>query len=106
MKIEGKKKGITALVCIAVIAVMLTCTPGMALRTSAFMYDMGSTFKLEFEKIIELDKNRTLYKITENVPVEKSTQGELITWKVYHLGPFNFATYYGELGYDEMGGDI
>jgi len=83
-------------VCLVVIAVVLTCTPGMALRTSAFMCDMGSAFTMEFETVIALDKHRTLYKITDNVPVEKSTRGELTTWQVYHFGPFNFAKYYGE----------
>lgn len=106
MKKKGKKKGVTVLVCIVAIAVILTCTPGMALRTAAFTYDMGSAFKLEFEKIMEFDNNWSLYEITENAPVEKSTQGELVTWKVYRFGPFHFATYYGEAGYGEMGFDI
>lgn len=96
MKKARNKKGLTILMCLVVIAVVLTCTPGMALRTSSLVYDMGSAFTMEFEKVIDLDKNRTLYRITENVPVEKSTQGELTTWQVYHFGPFNFAKYYGE----------
>lgn len=96
MKKEGKKKGITVLVCIVVIAVILTFTPGMALRTSAFFFDMCSAFTLEVEKVEELSEHKTIYRITENVPVEKSTQGELTTWQIYHFGPFNFATYYGE----------
>ena len=52
MKKGRKKRGLTALVCLVVIAVVLTCTPGMALRTSAFMCDMGSAFTMEFEKVI------------------------------------------------------
>lgn len=96
MKITGKRKGLKVIACIVVIAVVLTCTPGMALRTSAFMFDMGSAFTLEFEKVEDLSEHKTIYRITENVPVEKSTQGNLTTWQVYHFGPFNIATYYGE----------
>lgn len=91
-----KKKGIKVLVGIIVIAFLLTCTPGMALRTSAFFFDIGSAFTLEYEKKEDVSKHKTIYRITENVPVEKATQGELRTWMVYHFGPFNFAKYYGE----------
>lgn len=96
MKKAEKRKGLKVLVCIVIVAVLLTCTPGMALRTSAFFFDIGSAFTMKFEKVDDVSKHKAIYRIRENVPVEKSTQGELTTWMVYHFGPFNFAYYYGE----------
>lgn len=90
------KKGIKMLVGVIVIAFILTCTPGMALRTSALFFDMGSAFTLKYEKKEDVSRHKAVYRITENVPVEKATQGELCTWMVYHYGPFHFAKYYGE----------
>ena len=96
MKKKGSKKGLKIFACIVAVIVITHCTPGMALRTSAFMYDMGSAFTLEYKMIKYVSEHKTIYRITENVPIEKSTQGELTTWLVHHFGPFNFATYYGE----------
>ena len=51
---------------------------------------------MEYEKSEDIDATKTLYRITENPPVENATQNELYTWVVYHFGPFHFVKYYGE----------
>lgn len=69
---------------------------GAAWGVAAFFFDIGSAFTMKYEKIEDVSKHKAIYRIRENVPVEKSTQGDLTTWMVYHFGPFNFAYYYGE----------
>ena len=91
-----KMKDLIGIICIIAVLIIFVCTPGMALRTSAFMYDAGSAFTLQFEKVTDISKYKTIYRITENVPIERGTEGQLTTWQVFHFGPFHFATYYGE----------
>lgn len=51
---------------------------------------------MKYKKADDRSAGKDLYVITENVPVEKATQGILETWEVYHFGPLKFAHYYGE----------
>ena len=90
MKKKGKKKGITVLVCVVAIAVILTCTPGMALRTAAFTYDMGSAFKLEFEKIMEdsAKKREYINKILYGQYKKYAKAAEYITKLELNYGDF------------------
>lgn len=96
MKNKGTKKSLKIFACIIAVIMILHCTPGMALRSGAFLFDIGSAFTMKFEKVDDVSKHKSKYIIRENEPVEKSTQGELTTWMVYHFGPFNYAYYYGE----------
>ena len=86
----------TAIICIAMIICMLSLSVDMTLRTVVFFYSPKSAVSMEYEKSEDIDAVKTLYRITENPPVENATQQELYTWAVYSFGPFHFAKYYGE----------
>ena len=84
------------IICIAIIICMISLSINATLRTVVFFYSPKSAVSMEYEKSEDIDATKTLYRITENPPVENATQNELYTWVVYHFGPFHFAKYYGE----------
>lgn len=95
---EAKKKsGIVLIVCIIIILCVITFSRGAALRAAAFLHSPKSAISMKYEKVGNIGTQKTLYRITENPPVEKATESELYTWVVYSFGPFHFAEYYGEV---------
>lgn len=52
---------------------------------------------MEYEIRDGESKKTQLCVITKNAPVEEATQGVLTTWIIYHVGPFKFVKYYGEV---------
>ena len=93
---KGKKILICVITAILVGACMCSRSPDAALRSSVFMRSPYSALHMKYEKQEVLDKRNTLYRITENEPVEKDTDGSLYTWTVISVGPLYFARYYGE----------
>ncbi|MCB6993888.1 hypothetical protein LI177_10390 [bacterium 210820-DFI.6.37] len=91
-----KAKIIIVIICIAMIICMISLSVDATLRTVIFFYSPKSAVSMEYEKLKDIDDTKTLYRITENSPMEKATQNELYTWVVYSFGPFHFAKYYGE----------
>lgn len=92
------KKRILLVISAVLAAVVLLCTltEEGALRAAVFFASPKNAFTMEFEVAATPAKKETIYKITENEPVEKETDGSLYTWKVTKFGLFCYAEYYGE----------
>jgi len=93
---KSKKRRTKVLVLAAILLMACTLSPGGALRTAVFFHSPVSAVTMSYEEIQLSDEGERLYRITENEPVEKATQGHLYTWVVHEWGPFHFAEYYGE----------
>lgn len=94
--VSRKKKVIIILVAVVIFIGVATCSSEFMLRAAVFLYSPSSAFSMKYKYIGDETNNVRLYKITENAPIEKGTEGELTTWAVYSFGPFHYAKYFGE----------
>lgn len=79
--------------------IVLHLTPNLALKTNLFFQGyFQEAFASEVTRIEHPDKERnsTFYEVTP-APVEKETNGMLLTHKVEKVWIFYFASYYGEV---------
>ena len=96
---KKKQKRKIVIVSILIVLMLISLSEAATLRAEVFVsFAPIKAFTMEFEesKRSAQPKNTTIYIIRENVPVERSTQGELTTWAVKSIGPFHYAYYYGE----------
>ena len=89
-----KTRAVAEIVVLLILLAM--CSTDIRLRLAVFTYSPKSAVTMKYKKADDRSAGKDLYVITENVPVEKATQGMLETWEVYHFGPLKFAHYYGE----------
>lgn len=91
-----KKKVIIIATIILIFVLFAMCSTEVMFRTAVFMHSPKSAICMKYRKLDDVTNGKDLYIITENPPIEKSTQGILTTWIVYHVGPLKIVRYYGE----------
>lgn len=91
-----KKKTVVILGVVLILAVFAVCSTGFMFRAAVFTHSPASAVTMQYKASDAATRDRDLYVITKNAPVEKATQGTLTTWIVYHFGPLKFVKYYGE----------
>ena len=87
------------LIILIIILCMISVIPDLTLRCAVFFDSPKSAFTIEYERADDHPDDtgyRHMYRIIRNEPIEKTTEGHLYTWAVYHIGPFHYARYYGE----------
>ncbi|MCR4653141.1 MAG: hypothetical protein K5744_05550 [Eubacterium sp.] len=92
-----KKKRIVLGCFLIMIIVMLMSSTGFMVRAAVFVHSPRCAMTMEYEIRDGENKKTQLCVITKNAPVEEATQGVLTTWIIYHVGPFKFVKYYGEV---------
>jgi hypothetical protein len=88
------KKIIIKIVAILIIGGIL-CTTDLSLRTAVFFVSPHSAATMEYEHYKTESKWCELYKITKNPPYEDETDGDLVIWAVYRIGPLHYSKYFG-----------
>ena len=61
----------------------------------AIIVSPHSAVTMEYEHYKTESKWCELYKITKNPPHEVETDGDLVIWAVYRIGPLHYSKYFG-----------
>ena len=82
-----------ALGCILLGSILFTTE--LSLRAAVFLVSPYSALTMDYKHYRTESRNCELYEITNNAPYEKETEGELIIWAVYRIGPLHYSKYFG-----------
>ena len=90
-----KKKKVALTVTLLIILGSILFTTELSLRLAVFCVSPYSAVTMKYEHYKKESKWCELYRITKNAPHEEQTDGDLVIWAVYKLGPLHYSKYFG-----------